>query len=62
MAAYKQLSEYFSEDGKRRSSVLKNLDSLKYHVTTISDSGTAFTCVFDIEEDAEQFAEDWVML
>lgn len=62
MSAYKQLSEYFSEDGKRRSSVLRNLETGKYHVTAISDSGSAFTTIFDVEDDAEQYAEDWVIL
>lgn len=60
--AYKELSVYQTEDAKRRSTVLKNLTTGKYHVSVVNDSGTSFTSVFDNEESAEQFAEDWVML
>jgi hypothetical protein len=59
--AYKELSVYFSTDEKRRSTVMMNIDTRKYHVSAVNESGTAFTSVFDTLEAAEQFAEDWVM-
>lgn len=59
--AYKELTTYFSDDQKRRSTVLFNLETKQFHVTVISDSGTSFTSVYDKEEDADQFAEDWVL-
>jgi hypothetical protein len=60
MSALKLLSEYFSDDMKRRSTVTMQLDTRKYRVATISENGTAFTTMFDVEDEAEQFAEDWV--
>jgi|688.fasta_scaffold1414989_2 hypothetical protein len=60
--AYKELSAYFSEDNKRRSTLMINLETKKFHVSVVNESGTSFTSVFDTEVDAEQFAEDWVML
>lgn len=62
MVAYKELSGYYSEDCKRRSTVSKNLETGKFHVSVVNDSGTSFTSVYDTEDTAEQFAEDWVML
>lgn len=59
--AYKELSTYFSKDQRRRSTVLFNLETKQFHVTVTSDSGTSFNSVYDTEEDAEQFAEDWVL-
>ena len=59
--AYKEISGYFSDDQKRRSTVMYNLETKKFHVSVVSDSGTSFTSVYDTEEDAEQFAEDWVL-
>jgi hypothetical protein len=61
MPVYKELSEYISEDGKRRSTVLKNTETKQFVVRATSDSGSVYTATYDSEEDAEQFAEDWVM-
>jgi hypothetical protein len=60
MSALKLLSEYYSDDMKRRAAVALDLTTKKIRVTTVSDTGTAFTTIFDGEDDAEQFAEDWV--
>lgn len=61
MTSYKKLSEYYSDDTTRRASVTKDLETGKYRVSVISDSGSAFTSVFDTEDLAEQFAESWVI-
>ena len=60
MSAIKLLSEYFSEDSKRRSAVSMELATKKFRVTTVSETGTAFTTMFTMEDEAEEFAEDWV--
>jgi len=60
MSAYKQLSEYFSEDGKKSASIIKEIGTSKYIVRFISDSGSAFSATYESEEKAEEFAEDWV--
>lgn len=61
MSAYKQLSEYYSEDKKKRASIIKELGTKLYVVQLINDSGSAFSASFESEEDAEQYAEDWVV-
>lgn len=60
MSAIKLLSEYFSDDNKRRATVSQDLTSKKIRVTAVSETGSAFTTMFDSEDDAEIFAEDWV--
>lgn len=60
MSSYKLLSEYFSDDNKRRASVLKDLNSGEYRVTVVSEAGTAFTSIFNDDNSAEIFAEEWV--
>ena len=60
MTAYKQLSEYFSEDERRTASVVKELGTNRYVVRLMSDTGSAFSASFETEEDAEQYAEGWV--
>lgn len=58
--SYKLLSEYFSDDQKRRSTVSQDLTSRQFRVAVISDTGTAFSSMFETEDQAEQFAEEWV--
>lgn len=60
MSALKLLSEYYSDDMKRRATVTLELTTKKFRVATVSDTGSAFSTMFDSEDDAEQFAEDWV--
>lgn len=60
MSALKLLSEYFSEDMKRRATVTLELTTRKFRVAVVSETGSAFSTMFDVEDDAEQFAEDWV--
>ena len=61
MTAYKQLSEYFSEDGRKTASVVKELGTKRYVVRLMSDTGSAFSASFETEDDAEQYAEGWVL-
>ena len=61
MSAYKQLSEYYSDDMSKRASVIKELGTNKFVVKMINDSGSAFSASFDTEEDAEAYAEEWVV-
>jgi hypothetical protein len=61
MSAYKELSEYFSDDNSKRASVVKELGTNKYIVKLINDSGSAFSALFETEEDAEAYAESWVV-
>jgi hypothetical protein len=58
--AYKELSEYYSEDNKRRASVVKELGTKRYIVRLINESGSAFSASFENEESAEAYAEEWV--
>jgi hypothetical protein len=60
MTAYKDISEYYSEDQKRRASVIKELGTQRFIVRVINDAGSAFTATFHNEEDAEGYAEEWV--
>lgn len=60
MSSYKLLSEYYSDDRKRRASVAKDLTNGEFRVTVVSDAGSAFTSIFTDEDSAEIFAEQWV--
>lgn len=60
MSAFKQLSEYFSDNNLKTASVVKELGTGRYIVRLKSDTGSAFSASFENEDDAEQYAEDWV--
>lgn len=60
MSSYKELSQYYSDDTNKKASVVKELGTKSYIVRLTNDSGSSFSTTFDNEEDAEQFAEDWV--
>lgn len=60
MSGYKQLSEYFSDSKHRRASVFKELGTGHYITQLVNDSGSTFSTTFNSEEEAEQYAEDWV--
>ena len=60
MSAYKELSEYFSEDQKRTASIIKEIGTNNYIVRVKNDAGSTFNAVFANEEDAEGYAESWV--
>jgi hypothetical protein len=60
--AYKELSRYMSDDGKREASVYKLIGETGYRVSVKNDAGTSFASEFDNIDKAEEFAEDWVLL
>lgn len=60
MSGLKLLSEYYSDDMQRRATVTMELNTKRFRVATVSETGSAFSTMFDMEDDAEQFAEDWV--
>jgi len=56
----KPISEYYSEDGQRRSSVLTRGSG--YRVTTFDSYFEKLNeMYFDVLQDAEDYAEDYVM-
>ncbi len=59
--AYKLLSEFFSEDKTRVATVRHELGTKNYSVSVTNESGHAFSATFETEDDAEQFAEEWVL-
>lgn len=61
MTAYKETSHYFSEDQKKRATVIQELGTNRYVVRMISDSGSAYSASFENIEDAEKCAEGWVI-
>ena len=61
MSGFKEISEYFSDDSSKRASVVKELGTNRYIVRLMSDTGSAFSASFESEEDAEEYAEDWVV-
>ena len=54
-----EMSKFFSDDGTCESVVYK-IDN-KYKVIAKNDMGTTFAATFDVEQEAENYAEDWVM-
>lgn len=58
--SYKLLSEFYSDDQKRRATVSQDLTTRQFRVAVISDTGSAFSSMFETEDAAEEFAEQWV--
>ena len=55
------LSSYTSDDEKRKATVFRDQNDGKYYVSMTNEFGTSFGANFPTEEDAEIYAEDWVM-
>ena len=55
------LSSYTSDDEKRKATVFRDQSDGKYYVSMTNEFGTSFRANFSSEEDAEMYAEDWVM-
>ena len=55
------LSSYTSDDEKRKATIFRDQNDGKYYVSMTNEFGTSFRADFSSEEDAEIFAEDWVM-
>jgi hypothetical protein len=60
MTAYKQLSEYWSDDETRSASIIKEIGTNHYIVRVKNDAGSIFSATFENEENAEGYAEEWV--
>lgn len=60
--AIKVLSEYFSNDNRRSAKLYVLLPQKEYNVSVMNESGSSFTSMFENINDAEDFAENWVML
>lgn len=60
MSSYKLISEYFSDDNKRRATVTQELETKRFRVAVVSETGSAFSSMFESEAAAEIFAEEWV--
>lgn len=56
-----ELSRYFDETDGKESVVLKDPSNVQYYVTIKSAFGTWFTCIFHDLQEAEDYAEDWVL-
>lgn len=60
--AVQELSSFFSEDGRRKAIIYRVLGGdTKYSVSIMNESGSNFSSDFDTLEDAEDYAEDWVL-
>ena len=55
------LSSYISDDEKRKATVFREQIDGKYYVSMTNEFGTSFQTNFPTEEDAEIYAEDWVL-
>lgn len=60
--AIKVLSEYFSNDNRRSAKIYVLLPQKEYNVSVMNEAGSSFTSMFENINDAEDFAENWVML
>jgi len=56
------LSSYISNDEKRKATVFREQIDGKYYVSMTNEFGTSFRADFLTEEDAEVYAENWVMI
>jgi hypothetical protein len=54
------LSQYYSESDTRESIVERDPETQRFYVRAKSAFGTWFTTVFSSQQDAEDYAEDWV--
>ena len=57
----RELSNYFSEDMKKQATVFHIKEENVFKVVAKSDSGTHYNTCFGTEDEAEQFAEEWVL-
>lgn len=62
MTALKDLSNYFDEDTGRKAVICQVLGTKHFVVTLTIDSGSSFSAAsFSDLEEAEDYAEDWVL-
>lgn len=61
MSAIKLVSEYIGEDNGRSASVYKDIETKEYKVSVRNESGSYFSATFETVDDAEDYAENWVL-
>lgn len=61
MSAIKLVSEYIGEENNRSASVYRDLETKEYKVSVRNESGSYFSATFETVDDAEDYAEDWVL-
>jgi hypothetical protein len=63
MAAAQELTKFFSDDEKKTATIYRVVEEPKHYlVSAINESGSSFQAIFDNQQDAEHFAEDWVLV
>lgn len=55
------LSEFYSDDMTRKAKVFVTVGAPDYYVQCTDEFGTSFTSMFDNNNDAEDYADDWVL-
>lgn len=61
MSAIKIISEYIGENENRTATVYKDLADNNYMVSVKNEAGSSFIAMFDNIDEAEDYAESWVM-
>lgn len=62
MTAYKELSTYLNDEKTRTATIRQEIGTKRFIVSVTNESGHAFSASYITEEEAEQFAEDWVLM
>lgn len=57
---YRELSEYMSDDLKKKATVIKEIGTNRFIVRMKNESGSYFTASCASEEQAEGVAEEWI--
>lgn len=59
--SYKELSTYLNDDQTRTATIRQEIGTKRFVVSVTNESGHAFSASFITEQEAEAFAEDWVL-
>jgi hypothetical protein len=59
--SFKELSNYYNDDKTRTATVRKEIGTNRFVVSVMNESGHSFSASYETEDDAEAFAEDWVL-
>lgn len=58
---YRVISNYVSDTSVKKAEVVKEVGTKRFIVRMMNDSGSYFTSIFLNIDEAEDFAESWVM-
>jgi hypothetical protein len=58
---YRVISNYVCETSVRKAEVVKEVGTKRFIVRMMNDSGSYFTAIFTNIDEAEDFAESWVL-